>query len=450
MTALGAPVLSETAMALCLLCILLVPFAGAGLALVNAGLGRSRSAAHAMMASLCVAAVAALVYVVCGFSWQGFIGRPAHELVLAGKQWNWIAAEPLFLRRLPLDGSPASLAACLQMLSVGLAALIPLGAGADRWRLRACCLSTILLAGCTYPLFAHWIWGGGWLAQLGVNYGLGHGFVDAGGASSIQAVGGFTALAIAWILGPRRGKYSLEGVPTAIPGHNAVLVLFACVLALVGWFGLNCAGAMLFTGAEPGRAVLIAINTALAAASSALAAAAITNLRFGKPDASLSANGWFGGLVASSAACAFIPPAAAIVIGLIAGALVVFAVEWFELRLAVDDPGAAISVHAVSGIWGVLAVGLFAHFRSPVLNVAHGPLPGPTSGDAGQWLAQVVGVATLLGLVFPLTYGLNWLLNRFCPQRVPMEGEQQGLDLYELGAGAYPEFPTYTDEFTLR
>ena len=166
MTALSVPALSETGMALCILCILcilLVPFAGAGLAFVNTGLGRSRSAAHSMLGALCVMAVAALVYVICGFAWQGFIGRPAHVFTVAGKEWNWIAAEPLFLRGLPLDGSPASLAAWLQMLSVGLAALIPMGAGADRWRLRACCLSTALLAGLTYPLFAHWVWGGvGW------------------------------------------------------------------------------------------------------------------------------------------------------------------------------------------------------------------------------------------------------------------------------------------------
>src|SRR5205807_7766352 len=121
-------------------------------------------------------------------------------------------------RGLEIGASPASLAAWLQMLSVGLAALIPLGAGADRWRLGASCASTALLAGWTYPLFAHWVWGGGWLAQLGMNYGLGRGFVDAGGSGSIQALGGLTALAIALILGPRRGKYTLEGMPAAIPG----------------------------------------------------------------------------------------------------------------------------------------------------------------------------------------------------------------------------------------
>jgi ammonium transporter, Amt family len=445
-TPTSVPALSETAVALSIVFILLVPLASAGLSLINAGLGRSRSAAHAMMASLSIMAVAALAYFVCGFAWQGLAGGPAHTFAIAGKEWNWIAAERLFFRGLDFNGSRASLAAWLGMLSVGLAALIPLGSGADRWRLSAACASTAILAGLTYPLFAHWVWGGGWLASLGANYGLGRGLVDAGGASSIQVVGGVTALAIAWILGPRRGKYTLEGIPTAIPGHNSVLVLFACLLALMGWVGLNAAGAILFTGAEAGRVALIAINTTLAATSAALTGAFITRQRFGKPDASLTANGWVGGLVASSAACAFVTPAASLAIGVGAGALVTLAVELFESRLGIDDPGGAISVHGVCGIWGVMAVGVFAQFPAGTLN----RIAATSGGDSRQWLAQLVGVATLLGFVLPLSYGFNWLLNRFYPQRVALEGERQGMDLYELGAGAYPEFLTHTDEFTQR
>ena len=442
--------LSDSALVVCIFSVLLVPFALAGLSLINAGLGRSRSAAHSMLASLCVLAVAALVYFACGFAWQGFSGRPAHLLTVAGRQWNWIAAQPFFFRGLELDGSPASLSAWLQMLSVGLAALIPLGSGADRWRLSASCFSTALLAGCTYPLFAHWVWGGGWLAQLGVNYGLGHGFVDAGGSSSIHAVGGLTALAIVWILGPRRGKYTMDGMPTAIPGHNAVFVIFGCLLALVGWLGLNCAGAILFTGAESGQVVLIAVNTTLAAASAASMVAAITCLRFGKPDVSLSANGWVSGLVASSAACVLVKPAAAVLIGLAAGVLATFTIEWLESRLRVDDPAGAISVHAVAGCWAILALGLFAHFPGPRLNTVGNSQLWPGGTDKGQWLAQIVGIATLLGFVLPLTYSLNWLLNRFYPQRVAEEGERQGMDLYELGASAYPDFATHSDEFIQR
>lgn len=450
MTAMSAPRLTDVSTAACLFFIFLVPFAAAGLALMNVGLGRSRSAGHMMMSSLCALAVAGLAYFVCGFAWQGTIGSSAHVITISGKNWNWIAAEPFFFRKLSLAGSSASLTALFQVFCVGLAALIPLGSGADRWRLRASCLSTAALAAWTYPLFAHWVWGGGWLAQLGANYGIGHGFVDVGGAASIQAVGGLTALSVTWILGPRRGKYSADGMAPAIPGHNAVLVLFGCVLALVGWIGLNSAGAILFTGAEPPEAAIIAIDTMLAASASALAAALITKVRFGKPDASLTANGWVGGLVAGSASCAFVSPAEAVVIGAIAGAVITLSIEWLELRLEVDDPGGSVSVHAVGGIWGLLALGIFGQFPRPVWNVAADSLPSAVTGSAGQWLAQLIGIATLLGFVLPLTYGVNRLLNRFYPFRVSVEGERQGMDLHELGAGAYPEFVTHTDEFLPR
>jgi len=417
----------------CLLLILLVPLAGAGMALINAGLGRSRSAAHAMLAALGVTAVAALVYVIAGFAWQGAAGRPDHALVVAGKAWGWIAAEPFFLRGLRLDLSPAALVVLLQMFSVGLAGLIPLSSGADRWRLGAICASTALLAGWTYPLFAHWAWGGGWLAQLGANCGLGRGFVDGGGSGTIQVVGGVTALSITWILGPRRGKFSAEGTPAALPGHNVVLVLLGCVFAWIGWMALNSAGAMLFLGVEPGRVVLIAVNTTLCAAASGLTAGVVTRVRFGRPDASLSANGWIAGLVASSAAAAFLKPAAAMIVGGGAGILVVSVADFLEFQLAIDDPGGAVSVHAVGGLWGVLAVALLAD-----------------AGPGGQWLAQLVGIATLLGFVLPLSYGLNWLLDRVHRQRVEREGELQGMDLFELGAGAYPEFDIHGDEFLQR
>ena len=146
MTPASGPILSETAAALCLMFIFLVPFAGAGLALINTGLGRARSAAHQMMSSLCAVSIAAVVFFVWGFTWEGFQGGPAHILNVGGKGWDWIGAQPLFLRHVALDGSPASLAALLGMMSVGLAALIPLGSGADRWRLSATCVSTALLA----------------------------------------------------------------------------------------------------------------------------------------------------------------------------------------------------------------------------------------------------------------------------------------------------------------
>ena len=429
------PSLSETSATLCVVLILLVPLAGAGLALVNTGLARSRSAAHVMLASLCVFAIAAMVYVMLGFSWQGVPGRPGHVLMIGGKAWNWIAAEPLFLRGLRLDLSLTSLIFLLQVFSVGLAAMIPLGAGAERWKLGASCASAAVLAGWIYPLFAHWVWSEGWLSQLGSMYGLGRGFVDGGGAGTIQVMGGLSGLSIAWILGPRRGKYSSEAGPAAIPAHNVVLVLAGCLLAWSGWLGLNSAGAILFNYGEPSTVVLIAVNTTLSAAASGLTAAIVTRIRFGRPDASLAANGWMAGLVASSASAALLRPPAAILVGMVAGALVVFAIEQLEFRLTIDDPGGAISVHAIAGLWGLLSVAL---------------LSDAGGGSRGQWLAQLIGMATLLGLILPLTYGLNWLIDRMYPHRVDSEGEWQGMDLYELGAGAYPEFVVHSDEFTQR
>src|SRR5262249_30267816 len=150
-----------------------------------------------------------------------------------------------------------------------------------------------------------------------------------------------------------------------------------------------------------------------------------------------------GGLVASSASCAFVSPVEALVIGAIAGVLVTYSVEWFELHFGVDDPGGAVSVHAVGGIWGLLAVAFFA--RVPAVNIADG---SSAAAGAGQWLAQIVAIASLIGFVLPLTYGLNLALDHILPQRVPIEAERQGLDLYELGAGAYPEFVTHSEEYT--
>ncbi|HLI82488.1 MAG TPA: hypothetical protein VKV17_01150 [Bryobacteraceae bacterium] len=441
MNRFGDATLSEAAL-MAAAAVLLMPLALAGLAILNTGLARSRNAAHLMMASLCIAGVAAVAYVFCGFSWQGLPDGTGRLIRVAGTDWNWMARQPLFLRGADL-ASAQSVVIWMQILAASLCALIPSGAAAERWRLGAICASTALLAGITYPLFAHWAWGGGWLAQLGNNFHLGYGFVDVGGGGVIQTAGGLAALAMVWILGPRRGKYTSDGLPTAIPAHHAVFVIFGCLLAWVGWIGMNIAGALLLYGLEASRIGLIGINTTLAAGAAALMTAIVTRLRFGRPDASLTANGWVAGLVAASAACALIPPAAAILIGLVAGVLTPIAIENLEARLAIDDPAGAISVHAVGGIWGLIATGMFARFPAASFQ-------SRGAGDAGQWVAQIVGVAALLGFVLPLAYGLNALLNLVLPQRVAPEAERQGLDLHELGAGAYPDFPTHSDDFPQR
>lgn len=417
--------MTEVTAAVCALFVTLVPLAAAGLALINAGLGRSRNAAQAMTAALCVFGIAALASFVLGFGIQSHGNLSSPAVMIGGKPWGWIGNGPFFYRGLQFDGSAVPLAAWLQISAVGLAALIPLGGGGGRWRLSSICASSVLFSALIYPLFAHWVWGGGWLSQLGVNYGLGRGFVDTGGSGVIQCTGGFTALAVTWLLGPRRGKFGQDGMPSAIPGHNVLVVLFGCMLATVGWVCLNEAGGILYGGAALASVPLIAMNTLLAGGSALLSAAGVTRFRFGKPDASLSANGLIAGLAASSASCLFIKPAEAVIVGLVAGAVVIYSIELLELRLGVDDPGGSVSVHGVGGLWGIIAMGLFGRFETP-------------GTDQGQLVAQVVGIATLLGFVFPLAYGMNWALNRVSPLRTDSEGEWQGLDLHELGAGLTP------------
>lgn len=412
---------------LCLLLIAILPLAPAGLSLVNCGLNRSRSAAQSLLGALCVVAVAALVYFAWGFSLEGFIRGSGYSLQMGGVAWNWAGAAPLFFRGLSEASAPI---AAFQLFAVSFVALIPWGSGADRWRIGAACLLTVVLAGFVYPLFAHWVWAGGWLAQLGATFQLGAGFLDPGGAATLQGLGGIAALAVVWILGPRRGKFPAGGPPAAIPAHHIVYVLFGCMVATVGWLALNLLGAIFFAQLGGVALAMTEVNTLLCASGALLAALFVTRLRFGKPDASLCANAWIAGLVASSAVAALVPPAAALLVGVVAGGVLSPAIEFLELRCAIDDPSGGIVVHGFSAIWGLLAVGFLAR-----------------NASAGQMIAQLVGIATLLGLVLPAVYGLGWLLNRALPFRTHPHGERVGMDLHELGSGAYPEFMTHTDEF---
>jgi Amt family ammonium transporter len=319
------------------------------------------------------------------------------------------------------------LAVLFEFLAAGMMAIIPWGSGADRVRLPAGCALTAVLAGGVFPVLAHWTWGGGWLAGLGANFGLGAGFLDGAGAASVHAAGGLSALAVVWIGGSRKGKFPKEGLATAMPGHNAVYILFGCLVAMVGWLAWNMAGAILWLHVGPGGLAVTAINTVLSASAALVATFSVTRTRFGKPDASMCANGWLAGLVSSSACAGIVTPVEAILVGGIAGIAAPLLVELLELALSIDDPSGAISVHAVGGLWGLFAAGMFA------------PQPG-------QMMAQLVGIATLLGLVFPLVYLLFSIVNRILPLRVDPDGERLGMDLHELGGGAYPEFVIHRDE----
>lgn len=424
--------LAETTSVLSILLIGVLPLTLAGLALLNTGLGRSRSAAQSLLGSICIMAIAAIAYFTIGFSLEGYPGGPAHSLAVGSTLWGWIGAQPPFFRGLAWNGAAAEYQAVFQLFAVALAAVIPWGSGADRWRLAAVCSSTVLLAGFIYPIFAHWVWGGGWLAGLGSAFHLGAGFQDPGGAATIQAIGGLAALSIVWIVGPRRTKFSREEPPRAIPGHHMIYVLFGCLLLLPGWLALNTLGAVLFAGFPIASLPLVEANTLLCASAALLGSVFITRVRFGKPDASLCANGWVAGLVTSSGISGHVPLSGALLVGFFAGGGVPFVVEFLEARLKIDDPSGAITVHGVSGLWGLFALGILGNF------------------PAGQMLAQLAGIGTLLGLMLPVICSCNWLFNKVVPYRTAAEGERLGMDLHELGAGAYAEFVIHRDEFVPR
>jgi Amt family ammonium transporter len=419
--------MTDTVFALTLVLLLLAPLAIAGVALINTGLGRSRSAAQALLGNVAIVAVASIAFLLIGATFTGSSDGASHIFHLAGQPWNWLGAGPFFLAGFSAAPPQSQLTLLFEFLAVALAALIPWGSGADRLRLTAGCAAAAVLAAFVFPLFAHWTWGGGWLSRLGVNFGLGTGFLDPGGAATIHVLGGLSALAIIWITGSRKGKFPKEGFSTAMPGHNAAYILFGCLVALVGWLAFNLAGAILWLHAPIANLPVVAINTLLAASGAIVATFAVTRVRFGKPDASLCANGWLAGLVASSASAASVSPIPAFVIGIIAGVITPLLVELLELAISIDDPSGAISVHAASGIWGLIAAGIFA-------------------GPPGQLVAQLVAVATLLGLILPLVYLLFWILNRVVPFRVEADGERIGMDLHELGGGAYPEFVIHRDD----
>jgi Amt family ammonium transporter len=433
MTALSAPTapLGEAAFALVFVLILASPLAVAGVALINTGLGRSRSASQALLGNLAIVAIAAIAFAPIGAGVAGSLAGASSgagfSFHAAGKVWNWLGAGPFLLRNLASAPLSNQLALLFEFPAVAMAAIIPWGSGADRWRLIAGCAAGALVAVFLFPLFAHWIWAGGWLAQLGANFGLGVGFVDPGGAATVHVLGGLNALAVVWIVGPRKGKFPKEGLSTAIPGHHSVYVLFGCFVSLLGWLAWNAAGAVIWMRAPLAALPATAISTLLCASGALAATFAVTRIRFGKPDASLCGNGWLAGLVASSACAAIVTPQEAMFVGVTVGIVTPLLVELFELALSIDDPSGAIAVHAIAGLWGLFAAGLF-------------------SSQPGQLLAQLVGIAALLGLELPLAYFLFSLLNLIVPFRVDPDGERIGMDLHELGGGAYPEFVVHRDE----
>jgi Amt family ammonium transporter len=256
-------------------------------------------------------------------------------------------------------------------------------------------------------------------------------------------VGGVTALALSMIIGPRIGKYNRNGTPNAMPGHDLLVVLTGCFILAFGWFGFNPGSTLAASGNGALRIGSIAVNTMLAGCTGSFGAILYMWIRYGKPDASMTGNGLLAGLVAITAPSGFVSTVGSAIIGLIAGVLVCVSVEYVERVLKVDDPVGAISVHGTNGLWGVISVGLFADGTSNYggsWNGVSGSVRGLFYGDASQLVAQLIGVGTLIGVIFTISYVAGWIMDVIIGQRVSAADELEGLDIPEMGALCYPEF----------
>jgi Amt family ammonium transporter len=433
----------------------LVMFMQAGFAIVETGLTRAKNANHTMMMNFMVYGVGMLAYWIIGFAIQeGGVGAVSNlggtaplsaefTLKLFGKDWGLFGKNGLFLVHHGTYDVGVMVMFLFQMVFMDTALTIVTGTCAERWKYAAFTISSFLMGAFTYPIYANWAWGGGWLSALGSNYGLGHGYSDFAGSGVVHAVGGITALALGIIIGPRIGKYDRTGKANTIPGHDICLVLLGCFILAFGWFGFN-PGSTLGASANGNlRISSIAVNTMLAGMTGSFGAMLYMWLRYGKPDGSMSGNGLLAGLVAITAPSGFVNPVGACIIGFVAGVLVCLSVEFLDRVARVDDPVGAISVHGTNGLWGVISVGLFADGKSNYAgawNGVNGSVTGLFYGDAGQLVAQLIGCATLLGFVFSLSFVFGLVIDWFVGHRVSAKSELAGLDIPEMGALGYPEF----------
>jgi len=433
----------------------LVMFMQLGFALLETGLARAKNANHTMMMNLAVYGIGMFAYWLIGFAIQmGGVGAVANlggtaplsaefTTTLFGKPFGLFGQHGFLLMHKGTYDVGVMVLFLFQMVFMDTGATIPTGAAIERWKFSAFAVTSFFFAALTYPLFANWAWGGGWLAGLGTNFGLGKGYCDFAGSGVVHAVGGVSALAIAMILGPRIGKFTRDGRPQVILAHDIVLVITGCLILAFGWFGFNPGSTLGASGNGNLRISSVAVNTMLASATGLLGAMFYMWKVYKKPDASMTGNGFLAGLVAITAPSGFVNPVGAAIIGLVAGVLVCISVAFIERTLKIDDPVGAVSVHGVCGLWGVISLGLFADGKSNyggAWNGVNGSVTGLFYGDASQLVAQLIGVATIVGFVFTVSFLFAWVIDLIMGQRASAKSELEGLDLPEMGAMAYPEF----------
>jgi Amt family ammonium transporter len=428
----------------------LVMFMQLGFALLETGLTRAKNVSHTMGMNIFVYAIGILCFWAVGFALQmggvgalGTFGNDptlSHEISLhiAGKEFGLVGGTGFFLS--PAFYTPGVAALFLfQMVFMDTAATIPTGAMAERWKFLSFCLFSVVIASAIYPIYANWVWGGGWLSQLGKNFGLGHGHVDFAGSSVVHMTGGVMALVGAKMIKPRIGKYTKEGTAIPIPAHNVPMVVTGTLILAFGWFGFNPGSTL---ASSDVRISVIATNTMLASASGAAAACLYVWLRFGKPDVTMICNGLLAGLVAITAPCAFVSAGSAVLVGAVAGGLVVAAALFVERQLKIDDPVGAVAVHGVCGAWGILSVGLFANGTyGEGLNGVDGPVKGLLFGDSGQLIASCIGIGVNVVWVGVTSVAALWAIGMLVGNRVSEQSEVEGLDHGEMGMPGYVAEP---------
>ena len=425
----------------------LVMFMQVGFAMVETGFTRAKNAVNTMAMNLVIYPICVIGFWLTGYAFMmggvhqwpslgsAVIGHHELALTIGSHPWGILGFSKFTLAS--VSHNPASLAMFLfAVVFMDTAATIPTGAMAERWKFSAFFIYGFFISMFLYPLYGNWVWGGGWLSQLGVNLGLGHGHVDFAGSSVVHMTGGVVALAGAIVLGPRIGRFRRDGAIGALPGHNLPMAMVGTLILAFGWFGFNAGSTLAATDSRIG---VIAANTMLASSAGAIAALLYLWHRYKKPDVAMACNGLLGGLVAITAPCAFVTPAAAVFIGLVAGLVVVAAVIELERRFRIDDPVGAIAVHGACGIWGTLALGIFADGSyGDGWNAVAGPVRGLLYGDPGQFVAQFIGVATNIVVVFGLAWIFFTIVERTIGNRVLAEVEWSGLDALEMGSDAYP------------
>ena len=389
----------------------------AGFALVEAGLTRGKNVANIFMKNLMDFCIGSAVFFAVGYA-IAFGGKMSGVGGYIGGDGWFLAGDGIFtygtLDKFVFFTFQAAFAAT--------AATIVSGAMAERTKFKSYVLFSAVISAVIYPVVVRWQWGGGWLFQMDTP------FHDFAGSSLVHMTGGIAAAVGAAMLGPRLGRYGADGRPRAIPGHSIPLAILGCFVLLVGWYGFN-AGSWLAAGTEIGG---IAVNTTLGASMGAIAAMTTTWLRSGKPDVAMAGNGLLAGLVGVTAGAWVINGLGAIVIGTVAGTIVVFAVSFFD-RVRIDDPVGAVSVHGVCGAFGTLAVGLFSTVESEDI-VSKGLFYG---GGTDQLVSQLIGVAAIAGFVFVASVVLFGVLKATVGLRVSEQEEIEGLDVHEHGFSGY-------------